>query len=71
MRPFYSASTEEIEELRTQFLTLDKTYFNLSMEDRRKVQRANFPYAKIEKDGQIKYKKFEYLTPEERNALGC
>lgn len=41
------------------------------MEDRRKVQRANFPYAKIEKDGQIKYKKFEYLTPEERNALGC
>jgi len=68
---FTQPSNEEIEELRTQFLALDQTYFNLSMEDRRKVQRASFPYAKIEKDGQFKYKKFEYLTPEERNALGC
>jgi biopolymer transport protein ExbD len=68
---FTQPSNEEIEELRTQFLALDQTYFDLSMEDRRKVQRANFPYAKIEKDGHIKYKKFEYLTPQERNALGC
>lgn len=68
---FTQPSNQEIEVLRTLFLALDSTYFNLSMEDRRKVQRASFPYAKIEKDGQIKYKKFEYLTPEERNALGC
>ncbi|MBA4302537.1 BlaR1 peptidase M56 [Algoriphagus alkaliphilus] len=68
---FTQPTNEEIEELRTQFLALDQTYFNLSMEDRRKVQRASFPYAKIEKDGRITYKKFELLTPEERNALGC
>lgn len=68
---FTQPSTEEIEALRAQFLTLDQTYFNLSMEERRKVTRASFPFAKIEKDGQISYKKFELLTPEERNALGC
>jgi len=68
---FTQPSNEEIEELRTQFLALDQTYFNLSMEERRKVQRESFPYAKIEKDGQIIYKKFELLTPEERKSLGC
>jgi hypothetical protein len=68
---FTQPSNEEIEELRNQFLALDQAYFNLSMDERRKVSRVSFPYAKIEKDGQISYKKFELLTDEERKALGC
>jgi hypothetical protein len=68
---FTQPSNQEIEALRTQFLALESIYFNLPMEERRKVQRVSFPYAKIEKDGQIRYKKFEFLTTDERNALGC
>ncbi|MDG1276284.1 MAG: M56 family metallopeptidase [Algoriphagus sp.] len=68
---FTQPSNQEIEALRTQFLALESIYFNLPMEERRKVQRVSFPYAKIEKNGQIRYKKFEFLTPEERNSLGC
>ncbi|WP_111672427.1 M56 family metallopeptidase [Algoriphagus litoralis] len=68
---FTSPSAKEIEELRTEFLALDQAYFNLSMDERRKVSRVSFPYAKIEKDGQISYKKFELLTDEERKAIGC
>lgn len=68
---FNQPSNQEIEALRKEFLALESIYFNLSMEERRKVQRVSFPYAKIEKDGQIRYKKFEFLTPEERNTLGC
>ena len=68
---FTQPSDQEIEVLRKQFLALDSIYFNLPMEERRKVQRVSFPYAKIEKDGQIRYKKFEFLTTEERDALGC
>lgn len=68
---FAQPSDEEIASLRTKSQELEMTYFNLPMDERRKVKRASFPYAKIEKDGQIKYKKFEYLTPEERQALGC
>lgn len=68
---FNQPSNQEIEALRKKFLALESIYFNLSMEERRKVQRVSFPYAKIEKDGQIRYKKFEFLTQEERNTLGC
>jgi hypothetical protein len=68
---FTSPSDKEIALLQTQFQALEKIYFNLSMEERRKVSRASFPYAKIEKDGQTRYKKFELLTVEERQTLGC
>lgn len=70
-RLFEQPSNQEFEELQEQYRALDASYVKLPMEERRKVQRASFPYAKIEKDGRITYKKFELLTPEERNALGC
>jgi hypothetical protein len=68
---FTSPSEEEISVLRTKFQELEMTYFNLTNEERRKVTRVGFPYAKIEKDGQIRYKKFELLTAEERQTIGC
>ena len=68
---FTQPTNEEIEALRTEFLALDQSYFNLSMDERKKVSRVSFPFAKIEKDGQVVYKKFELLTEEERNSLGC
>jgi hypothetical protein len=68
---FTSPSDAEISALQAEFQEMETTYFNLSMDERRKVKRAGFPFAKIEKDGQIRYKKFEFLTSEERKALAC
>jgi hypothetical protein len=68
---FTSPSDAEISALQEEFQEMETTYFNLSLEERRKVKRAGFPFAKIEKDGQIRYKKFEFLTSEERKALAC
>ena len=68
---FTSPSEEEISGLRTQFRELETTYFNLTIEERRKVTRASFPYAKIEREGKVIYKRMEHLTPEERQELGC
>jgi biopolymer transport protein ExbD len=70
-RLFAQPSNQEIVELQQLYNSLQANYISLSMEDRRKVKRANFPYAKIEKGGEIIYKKFVDLTPEEQKELGC
>jgi biopolymer transport protein ExbD len=70
-RIFSQPSNSEIVTLRTEFMLLDDAYWRLSSEERKTVKRATFPYAEIKKDGVSIFKKFEDLTPEERNALGC
>ena len=70
-RFFSNPSHEEIEGLRKDFELLQASYFKLSMDERRKVQRLSFPYAKIENDGVVTYKKWEDLSEEERKTLGC
>lgn len=53
------------------FRNLDKKYQELSFDERRRVKRATFPYAKLEKDGKEVFVKIEDLTPQQRKELGC
>lgn len=70
-RLFSQPSKEQVEALRKDYDALLASYYKLSMEERRRVKRADFPYAKIEKNGLVAYKKWENLTEEERKNLGC
>lgn len=70
-RLFSQLSNREIADLQREYKALDGSYGNLSFDEKRKVTRPNFPYAKIEKNGVISYKKVEDLTAEERQTLGC
>ena len=68
----FSMPTEgEIETLRLEVIALDQLYFKMTAEERTKIKRASFPYAQLEVDGKISYKKFEDLTPGEREKLKC
>ena len=64
-------SEEEIKILEYHFRLLEESYFRLSIDDRRKVKRGTFPFAKINKNGKITYKKWVDLTEEEKKNLGC
>ncbi|GAB3234500.1 hypothetical protein J0A67_20120 [Algoriphagus aestuariicola] len=68
---FSQKSDWEIEALRLDFDRLVRSYERLTNDERRNVQRATFPYAKIEKDGKTIYKKFADLTEQERKELSC
>lgn len=70
-RKFSKPTNQEIEALRLEAAALDKLYIQISLEERRKIKRASFPYAQLEVDGKISYKKFEDLTPAERKLLSC
>jgi len=50
---------------------LDQLYFKMNAEERKKIKRVSFPYAKLEVAGKVIYKKFEDLTQKERESLGC
>jgi predicted DNA-binding helix-hairpin-helix protein len=68
---FAMPSDQEIEALRVESNALDKLYTQMTLEERRKIKRASFPYAKLEVAGKVIYKKFEDLTQKERENLGC
>lgn len=70
-RKFSTPTDQEIEELRLEAAALDKLYTQMTLEERRKIKRASFPYAKLEVTGKVTYKKFEDLTQKERESLGC
>jgi hypothetical protein len=70
-RKFSMPTDQEIEALRLEAAALDKLYTQISLEERGKVKRASFPYAKLEVAGKVTYKKIEDLTPAERESLGC
>ena len=70
-RKFSVFTNQEIEALRLEAAALDKLYTQISLEERGKVKRASFPYAKLEVAGKVIYKKFEDLTQKERESLGC
>lgn len=70
-RPFSQPSNQEIEDLHGLFRSLEAKYNQLLFEERRSVKRAAFPFARIEKDGKVVFKKFEDLTVEERKELNC
>ena len=53
------------------FKELEAKYNGLSFDERRRVKRAAFPYAKLEKDGKEVFVKIEDLTPQQREKLGC
>ena len=64
-------SVQEIEVLRMEANQLDQLYFKMSQEERKKIKRVSFPYATLEVDGKVIYRRFEDLTQEERNSLNC
>lgn len=70
-RKFSMPTDQEIEALRLEAAALDKLYSQMTLEERRKIKRASFPYAKLEVAGKVIYKKFEDLTQKERENLGC
>lgn len=70
-RKFSKPTDQEIEALRLEATALDKLYTQMTLEERRKIKRASFPYARLEVAGKVIYKKFEDLTPAERESLNC
>jgi hypothetical protein len=64
-------SDQEIEALRMESNALDQLYTQIPLEERGKVKRVSFPYAKLEVAGKVTYKRFEQLTQKERESLGC
>lgn len=70
-RKFSMPTDLEIELLRMDAAALDQLYTQIPLEERGKVKRASFPYAKLEVAGKVIYKKFEDLTQNERESLGC
>ena len=70
-RKFSIPTDQEIEALRMEATALDQLYFKMSAEERKKIKRVSFPYAKLEVAGKVTYKKFEDLTPAERESLNC
>ena len=68
---FSMPTDQEIEALRLEATALDQLYFKMSAAERTKIKRASFPYAQLEVDGKISYKKFEDLTQAERESLRC
>jgi len=69
--PFAKKSDLEIKQLLDMFTSLQEKYTGLSYEDKRIIQRPSFPYARLEKDGKMIFKRFEDLTEEERKTLNC
>ena len=70
-RKFSVLTDQEIESLRLEAGALNDLYYKMTLEESKKVKRVSFPYAKLEVDGKISYKKFEDLTPTERESLNC
>lgn len=70
-RLFAKKSELEIEKLFEMFTILQDQHMFLSFEDKRIIQRPSFPYARLEKDGKMIFKRFEDLTEEERKTLNC
>ena len=68
---FSMPTDQEIEALRLESTALDKLYAQMTLEERRKIKRASFPYVRLEVAGKTIYKKAEDLTPEERKKLNC
>jgi hypothetical protein len=70
-RQFSIPTNQEIEALRMESNALDQLYTQMTREERGKVKRVSFPYAKLEVAGKVTYKRFEDLTQKERESLGC
>ncbi len=70
-RQFSMPTDQEIEALRMESNALDQLYTQMTPEERKKVKRVSFPYAKLEVAGKVIYKRFEELTQMERESLGC
>jgi len=68
---FSILTDKEIEALRLEFIALDQLYYKIPLEESKKVKRVSFPYAQLEIDGKVSYKKFADLTPAERKSLNC
>jgi hypothetical protein len=68
---FRKKTENEMAILFDMFTKLNTSYVAMPLEDKMKVHRVNFPYARIENEGNVIFKNFEELTKEERANLKC
>lgn len=68
---FSKWTNEEISQLENKFQELRTLYTLLSPKERARVDRVNFPFIRLEKDGITIFKRLEELTEEERKSLNC
>ena len=68
---FRKKTVNEMATLFDMFTELNNSYVALPLEDKMKVHRVNFPYVRIENEGNVIFKNFEDLTKEEISKLKC
>lgn len=68
---FKNRTIEELQALFGVYLEFNELFLNLSLEERLMVKRPEFPYVRLEKDGDVYYKKLNELNAEERKKIGC
>lgn len=70
-RIFANWTYSKIQQMETKFKELEARYMGLSIIERRGINRANFPFIRLQKDGMTIYKRPEDLSAEERKNLAC
>jgi hypothetical protein len=68
---FRKKTVNEMAILFDMFTELNTSYVAMPLEDKMKVHRVNFPYVRIENEGNVIFKNFEDLTKEEISKLKC
>jgi beta-lactamase regulating signal transducer with metallopeptidase domain len=68
---FRKKTVHEMAILFDMFTELNNSYVAMPLEDKMKVHRVNFPYVRIENEGNVIFKNFEDLTQEEISKLKC
>jgi biopolymer transport protein ExbD len=68
---FRKKTVDEMAILFDMFTELNNSYVAMPLEDKMKVHRVNFPYVRIENEGNVIFKNFEDLTQEEISKLKC
>jgi len=68
---FRKKTPQEIKQIYGMFIQLRDAYQEMALEDQKKVRPANFPYAVVQKEGELVFKNREDLTTDEKNMMGC
>jgi hypothetical protein len=53
------------------FTSIQEQYLALNAVQRRQVKHVNFPFIPMEENGELTFKVFDELTPEQRAFAGC
>jgi biopolymer transport protein ExbD len=70
-RTYSSKSMEDREYMFELFTNIQEQYLALNAVQRRQVKHVNFPFIPMEENGELTFKVFDELTPEQRAFAGC